>query len=89
MEKKKSSRIEIISKYKNMNLPTLETVKRSSARGLISMVVSGLGLMVLVPFAPKDFKDFLPYGYAILFAFCVGAIQGLIKFITGYIKYDK
>ena len=66
-------------------LPSVETLKRSVSRGLETMLVTALAGVVVVPFNVNKFEDFKAYGFAILFAFCVGLISGLVKFIKGYV----
>jgi len=70
-------------------LPSKETLKRALFRALSTIVGSGLAMAALVVFAPNTFADFKQYGVSVSFAFCVGAVMGFWKFVSGYTKYDN
>lgn len=71
-----------------MIYPSIETIKRAIFRALETGTITGLIGITVVPFNISEWADLKPYGLAVLFAFVVGFISGILKLIKGYKKYD-
>lgn len=62
-----------------------ETIKRSLFRALEAMIVGALTAFVAIPI---DLENPKKYFLALGVGVAIGAIMGLKKAITGYLRYD-
>ena len=69
-----------------MLVPSIETLKRAALRALWVALLSAMASWALLPINLDNPKLYL---IASLLALVIGFLEGLRKFITGYIKYDK
>lgn len=62
-----------------------ETIKRALNRAGLAMLLGAAGAFVSVPVNLEEPKKYLTI---LLFAVITGALMGLQKLVSGYVKYD-
>jgi|TARA_R100001530_G_C4320725_1_gene155679 ammonia channel protein AmtB len=65
---------------------TKETLKRGAYRALYGLVAGALAAFVTIPVNLADYKTYLS---ALAVGMIAGALMGLQKVVSGYLKYDK
>lgn len=65
--------------------PSRETLVRTAKRTLSAGFMSALTTFVLIPVNLNEPKKYI---YSVILGCVSGFLQGVVKFISGYIKYD-